>query len=251
MQDVWTEPFVATVTESDFAGRIRPSAILAAMQTAADRHLENAGVPVARLLERGLAWVLMTTRMKLERMPRLGEALTLETWNSGASGVLWTRDYRLFGTDDLEVMRASTAWTLVDIHKRRILRPSAFPFPLPVSSRPSLSGPPEKVSTPDKGIEWSEPKTYTVPYSAVDCYGHMNNARYADLCTDLMNPEQLRNFELVAFRITYNQEAALGDNIQLRCGQQGSEWFVFGETETGRKTFEAAWSLKPKTKLFK
>lgn len=250
MQDVWTEPFTATVPESDFAGRIRPSAILAAMQNAADRHLEDAGVPVARLLERGLAWVLMTTHVKLERTLQLGEVLTLETWNSGASGVLWTRDYQLFGTDGLEVMRASTAWTLVDIHKRRILRPSALPFPLPVSNRSSLSGSPEKASVPDNGIEWSEPTTYTVPYSVVDCYGHMNNAIYADLCTDLMTPEQLQNFDLATLHITYNQEAAMGDKIQLRCGQQGHEWFVFGETETGRKRFEAALSLRPKTKLF-
>lgn len=250
MQDVWTETFVATVTESDFAGRIRPSAILAAMQNAADRHLEDAGVPVARLLEQGLAWVLMTTRIQLETTPKLGDPLKLETWSIGAAGVLWTRDYRLLGTDGVEVMRASTAWTLVDIVKRRILRPSAFPFPLPVSSRSSLSGPPEKVSTPDHGIEWSEPVAYAVPYSAVDCYGHMNNARYADLCTDLMAPEQLRDFDLASLRITYSQEAAMGDRIQLRCGQRGDEWFVFGESEKGRKMFEAVSKLKPKTKLF-
>lgn len=230
-------------------GCIRPSAILAAMQNAADRHLEDAGVPVARLLERGLAWVLMTTQMRLAKMPKLGEPLTLETWSIGSSGVLWTRDYRIFGADGTEAIRSATAWTLVDIRKRRILRPSAFPFPLPVSSRPSLSGPPEKVLIPPNGIEWSEPTTYTVPYSAVDCYGHMNNARYADPCIDLMTPEQLRSFNLESLRITYSQEAAMGDRIQLRCGQQGNDWFVFGENEKGRKTFEAVSSLKPKTPL--
>ncbi|MEJ8307217.1 acyl-[acyl-carrier-protein] thioesterase [Saccharibacillus sacchari] len=246
MQDVWTESFVATVTESDFAGRVRPSAILAAMQNAADRHLEDAGVPVTRLLERGLAWVLMTAQIQLETTPRQGESLKLETWNAGASGVLWTRDYRLLRADGVEAMRASTAWTLVDIARRRILRPSAFPFPLPVSSRASLSGSPEKVSIPDTGIEWSEPVAYTVPYSAVDCYGHMNNARYADLCTDLMTPEQLRHFDLASLRITYSQEAAMGERIQLRCGQQGSQWFVFGQTEKGRKMFEAISTLRAK-----
>lgn len=251
MQDVWTESFLATVAESDFAGRIRPSAILAAMQNAADRHLEDAGVPVARLLEQDLAWVLMTTQIQMEHTPMLGEPLQLETWNIGASGVLWTRDYRLLGADGLEVMQASTAWTLVDIAKRRILRPSAFPFPLPVSSRLARSGPLEKVAIPADGIAWSEPVVYTVPYSAVDCYGHMNNARYADLCTDLMTLEQLQNYDLSSFRITYSQEAVLGDRIQLRCGQRGDEWFVFGETEQGRKMFEVVLWLKPTTKLFK
>ncbi|GGO06309.1 acyl-[acyl-carrier-protein] thioesterase [Saccharibacillus kuerlensis] len=243
MQDVWREPFCVSVTESDFSGRVRLSALLGAMQNAADRHLEDAGVTVGRMLEEGMAWILMTTHLELAEVPRLGEPLTLETWNCGASGVLWTREYQLLNEAGRELVKASTAWTLVDIAKRRILRPTAFPFPLPVSGRPALNGPPDKVKLPDEDGGWAEAGAYTVPYSAVDCYGHMNNARYADLCTDLLTPEELRTGEICSLHITYSREAALGDRIVLRRGGQGEQVWISGESEEGRRTFEAVLTL--------
>lgn len=243
MQDVWTEPWSPSVTDSDFARQIRPSALLGVMQGAADRHLEDAGVTVARMLEAGLAWILMTTRLEFHAVPELGERFVLETWNCGASGVMWTRDYRLLGEDGSERVTASTAWTLVDLAKRRILRPSAFPFPLPVSSRPASNGVPEKVILPGKESDWQEAESYRVPYSAVDCYGHMNNARYADLCLDLLTPQELQEQELRSLHLTYSREAALGDAIALwRCASDG-KIFVSGESENGRRTFEASLSL--------
>ncbi|NGZ78162.1 acyl-[acyl-carrier-protein] thioesterase [Saccharibacillus alkalitolerans] len=246
MQEVWTESFAASVTESDFAGRVRLSALLGAMQNAADRHLEHAGVSVGRMLEEGMAWVLMTTRLEFSKIPRLGDPLSLETWNCGAAGVLWTRDYRILDASGEQLAQASTAWTLVDIAKRRILRPTAFPFPLPVSGRPSLAGPPEKVALPGEGAGWSEAQTYTVPYSAVDCYGHMNNARYADLCTDLLTPDELKTRDIRSFRITYSREAALGDGIALRRGaDEEGRVLVSGESDGGRRTFEAVLELRP------
>lgn len=249
MRDVWTEPFTGSVTESDFDGRIRLSALLGAMQNAADRHLEDAGISVGRMLEKGMAWILMTTRVNLASVPKLGDPLTLETWNCGASGVLWVRDYRLLGKDGAELAQASTAWTLVDISKRRILRPSAFPFPLSISSRPSTStaGAPDKVVL--SGIEeaaWSESVPYTVPYSAVDCYGHLNNARYADLCTDLLTIDELRERDIRSMHITYSREAALGDRISLRRAVRGNEVLISGDAENGRRTFEAIVGLVPK-----
>ncbi|OWA37830.1 hypothetical protein B9G55_07280 [Saccharibacillus sp. O16] len=244
MQDVWIESWHPSVTESDFAGRVRPSALLGVMQNAADHHLEDAGVTVARMLEAGMAWILMTTRLELRSLPRLGEQLILETWNCGASGVLWTRDYRLLGADGEELAAASTAWTLVDLSKRRIMRPSAFPFPLPVSSRAAGAVAADKVSLPGEEAAWSEAGSYTVPYSVVDCYGHMNNARYADLCMDLLTAEELEHQQLRAIHLTYSREAARGETIALRCGRIESTVFISGESESGRRTFEAALEME-------
>lgn len=248
MRDVWTEPLAASVTESDFAGRIRLSALLGVMQNAADRHLEDAGVSVGRMLEHGMAWILMTTRLDLLAVPKLGDVLTLETWNCGASGVLWVRDYRLLNGTGEEIARASTAWTLVDLGKRRILRPSAYPFPLEVSSRPSLAGAPGKVKLPgSEEASWSEDVPYTVPYSAVDCYGHLNNARYADLCADLLTPDELRERDIRSIHIAYSREAALGDRLSLRRADRGDEVFVSGRSAGGQRTFDAILGLADRT----
>ncbi|MDO3411702.1 thioesterase [Saccharibacillus sp. CPCC 101409] len=239
MRELWTESPAFSVTESDYAGRIRPSALLGAMQNAADRHLEEAGISVGRMLEHGLAWILMTTKLDLNGLPKLGIPIELETWNCGASGVQWTRDYRILGADGAELARASTAWTLVDMARRRILRPSAVPFPLPTSGRPSLAGAPDKAVLPGEDAAWTEAGSYTVPYSAVDCYGHMNNARYADLCMDLLTPEELRTLDLCSLHITYSREAAMGDRLALRRCRLGNELAIGAAGENGRSTFEA------------
>jgi len=244
MEDIWKESFSVSVTDSDFAGRMRLSALLGVMQNAADRHLEHAGIYVGRMLEEGMAWVLMTIRLELSSVPRLGDSLLLETWNSGAEGAVWIRDYRLVDADGFEIGLASTAWTLVDIAKRRILRPSAFPFPLSVSTRASLAGAPQKAVLPRREeADWSEGGIYQVPYSAVDCYGHLNNARYADLCADLLTADEHRECDIRSLTITYSREAALGDRIVLRRTVGGPEVFFAGETQTGRRTFEAVLGL--------
>lgn len=91
---------------------------------------------------------------------------------------------------------------LVDLNKRRILRASACPYELPVHPDDCVGGMPSKVEVP---AELKQEHAYdkTVRLSSIDMNGHLNNARFGDICLDAMQPEELeRGCPASASRIT-------------------------------------------------
>ena len=69
-----------------------------------------------------------------------------------------------------------------------------------------------------------------MPFSYTDMNGHMNNTRYFDLMEDTLPPE-LHSKRLTRIGIEYRAEARLGDEFKLRWGNEGTDWFLSGETD--------------------
>ncbi|WP_159081923.1 acyl-[acyl-carrier-protein] thioesterase [Paenibacillus sp. CAA11] len=245
--EIWKEDSTVSSRDADYRGQYRLSAILEAMQKAADSHIEAAGVEITDMLNQGMAWMLMSVDLDIRQVPLLHEAVEISTWNRGAQGVQWRRDFNLSydgihkGGQVWAVAR--TLWTLVDLRKRRILRPSAFPYELPVHQPVTAEELPEnlleKLAIPESfalqlAHEW------TVRYSGIDANGHLNNAKYADLCLDAMLREELDCITLRGFRITYFQEAAWGDQIRIfRTEKRDGQVFFRGENAEEKRLFEA------------
>ncbi|MNI61074.1 Acyl-ACP thioesterase [compost metagenome] len=126
----------------------------------------------------------------------------------------------------------------MDIDKRKILRPSALPIAVEPYLEDSVGSLPDKVLIPSD-LTLEEIYRYQVRYSGLDNNGHLNNARYVDLCCDALTLEEWQNLTLTGFQITYAQEAKYGDKINvLRSLRTENMIFVCGEGED-RVFFEA------------
>ncbi|MGF9695716.1 acyl-[acyl-carrier-protein] thioesterase [Paenibacillus sp. MABNR03] len=198
-------------SEADYKSLYRPSALLEHMQLAADRDLASMGITVSEMLDQGMGWMLITTDLTILRQARLEEDVSLQTWHKGNKGVMWLRDYVLTDAKGNPIAEARTSWALVDLEKRKILRPSALP--LEVKSHPDLSlgAPPEKVAFPPT-LETKEEYRLMVRYSSTDSNGHMNNARYADVCCDALSSEELNN-RLTRMQISYHREMRMQEEL--------------------------------------
>jgi len=64
-------------------------------------------------------------------------------------------------------------------------------------------------------ITMEEAYRYQVRHSGLDSNGHLNNARYGDLCCDALTLAEWDNAEFTRFRITYLQEAKFGDELTI------------------------------------
>jgi medium-chain acyl-[acyl-carrier-protein] hydrolase len=73
---------------------------------------------------------------------------------------------------------------------------------------------PSKVEIPEE-LPMQEVYRYQVRYSGLDNNGHLNNARYGDLCCDVLSLEEWDGRKLQHFRITYLQEAIIGQEITI------------------------------------
>lgn len=211
---VWIEPFSVHASDTDYRSKGKLSYVLDIMQHAADFAVGSLGITVEEILAAGMGWMMITLDLEFKRIPRSNDQLSIHTWSKGTKGALWQRDFRIFDGDNIEIATARSIWALVDIEKRKILRPSALPVEVKHYNGDSVGDMPVKVKIPSD-ISMEEAYRYQVRYSGLDTNGHLNNARYGDLCSDVLSLSEWDNTELKRFRITYIQEAKFGDEITI------------------------------------
>ncbi|WP_052087844.1 acyl-ACP thioesterase domain-containing protein [Paenibacillus wynnii] len=146
-------------------------------------------------------------------------------------------NYRISDDKGEEVVTARSVWALVDIDKRKILRPTALPIQVEPYSGDSVGDIPNKVTIPTN-VPMEEVFQYPVKYSGLDNNGHLNNARYGDICCDVLSISEWEFAELQHFRITYLQEAKYGDEISILRSPVTSEGvFIRGQSDENEKVF--------------
>lgn len=226
-------------SESDYKSMYRPSALLEHMQLAADGDLTSMGITLSEMLDKGLGWMLLTADLTVLRPARLDEEVSLVTWHKGSKGVMWLRDFVLSDIQGNPIAEARTSWALVDLQKRKILRPSAMPIEVKPHPERSLGDVPAKVVIPEEQPIW-EADRFTVRYSSIDSNGHMNNARYADLCCDNLTAEELAA-GIRGLQMTYHREVHMFEQVIVERTDvaDGSIWFRGSATDEQGTIFEA------------
>ncbi|MEN1984778.1 acyl-[acyl-carrier-protein] thioesterase [Paenibacillus hubeiensis] len=210
-ESLYTRAYRIGSADSDYMSLYRPSALLEHMQLAADGDLSSMGITVSEMLAQGLGWMLLTTDLTILRPARLEEEVSLQTWHKGNKGVMWLRDFVLSDNQENVIAEARTTWALVDMQKRKLLRPTALPFEVRSHPARSLGDIPAKVSLPDSLQTW-EADRFEVRYSSTDSNGHMNNARYADLCCDTLTTEELET-GIRRLQISYHREVRMHEQV--------------------------------------
>ncbi|GAE09490.1 acyl-ACP thioesterase [Paenibacillus sp. JCM 10914] len=206
--------------------------------------MEALGISRDEMIHQGMGWMLITLGLDMKRIPRDMETMDVETWSKGAKGALWHRDYRITNSDGELLGEARSVWALVDIQKRKILRPSMFPYEVPVVHE-AVGEALHKTVLPE-GVQLTEAYSHLVRYSGIDPNGHLNNARYADLCFDALDEAELQEGRVKGFRITYHHEARLRDNMVIkRSVSENNTVYILGTSPEGTNFFEAAIVREP------
>ncbi|MFU1796797.1 acyl-[acyl-carrier-protein] thioesterase [Paenibacillus azoreducens] len=239
MDNKWRETYLIHSNDIDYKSEARLSVLLALMQRTADAHLEHIGASRDQMIEAGMGWMLITMDLRFERTPQALENITIDTWNMGPKGALWQRDFRITDQTGGVVAEACSIWALVDINKRKVLRPSAFPFEVPITAEDSAGETPQKVKIPED-VTMHKAYNSVVRYSGIDANGHLNNSRYADLCMDSLNKEEIGKLRIQSFKITYQHEALAGDEIEIYRSEIVDGMIYFkGQASDGNHYFEA------------
>lgn len=212
--------FDITVSNCDADGHLKPSALLTLMQELAELNATGLGYGRAHLIEQGICWVLYRLRYAFAQLPALGDELRADTWPSGLKGPFFERAFRFEDASGALIGEAITTWVLLDIEKRRVLRPSVLKMPAPINTELACS-----LALPGalalEGLEAVE--TRPVRYTELDMNGHMNNARYADWALDLLRAlGEARPVR--AMQINYIAEGRPHDRVALsaRLGDEGA-----------------------------
>jgi len=216
-----TTSFSPASQDVDPNKRLRLTAFLQKTQEAAEIHAALYGCGYPDLIAQNIVWVLSRVRVEMVRMPEWGEPVRLETWHKRVERIFALRDFMLYDTHNEPIVRATSAWLLMDIHTRRMLRveyvlPHLGQVNIP---RDAICALPDKLNTPKEGA-LQLLHSHQAVYSDIDLINHVTNTKYVEWALDQMSLKQIET--MTAFQINFNLEARYGDQVDL-WGYSGHE----------------------------
>ncbi|MGX8699118.1 MAG: acyl-[acyl-carrier-protein] thioesterase [bacterium] len=186
----------------------------------AGEHAALLGIGIEELLERGLYWLTVRTRVRFHRRPRLLEPVTAATFPEKPGGIRANRSYTLRAGEEL-LIEGKTEWAISETATGRLVRPAeVFPPELqyldPVLQEPYMRVNGDFAAAP-------EVSRHTVRATEIDMGQHMNNVAYLYALADCFptaewNALALREVE-VAFRAPVFEGEALSWRRRDEVGQ--------------------------------
>ena len=204
------------------------------MQEAAYLHAEHLGLGHAFLAERGFAWVLARQRIAIDSWPRWGDAVHVRTWPSGRDRLFFHRDFELTDGAGRRVLRASNAWSLIDLETRALAHPDIYlSADLPVGGRVFDA----KLGRV-KGCDCADGISMPVTYGDLDLNGHVNNVRYIEWILNSLLPEFHEAHTLMELEVNFLGEARQGRPVFVCSAEREPLYFAHaiktGDTELVR-----------------
>jgi acyl-ACP thioesterase len=215
-----TASFPVHSYEVDAFGALEVPAISGYLQEIAGWHAAELGVGLDVLRARGLTWVLARQRLELLAPVFLGDTLAVETWPSGIERLAAVREFVARRGDGAEAVRATTHWFVLDLARRRPVRPDEvldprFPRTRLASVAPLAHG---KLPTLE---HWELQKRFHVRYGDIDGNLHVTNASYVTWAIEAMPVDLWRASRLASVEVHFLAEGRHGSAILSRAARTG------------------------------
>ena len=211
MEPLYSQNFEINDHFVDCFGRMTPASILMLIQEVAGKHCVALSVDYETLARRGMFWAVTRHRVQIERLPRLGETIRVETWPMPTTKVAYPRSVVAYDAAGNECFRAISLWVLMNLDTRSMI--------LPGKSGISVIGSLRGLELPSPGslalMDHTQTRQRQVCFTDLDRNGHMNNTRYLDWVSDLLPSIFHQSHEVKEFTICYHAEAREGQVLDL------------------------------------
>lgn len=168
-------------------------------------------------------WIVSKMRVKVYRNVKMEEEVTIRTWVTKGTHVVYPRQFEVYNQEGNLVIEATSNWTLLDLIKRRIAMPKrvglSFPEDIPEKGNVNI----ETNFDDEDGFIFVEKRQ--VRYGDIDVNKHLNNARYIEWMCDVLGFEKFNDSFISDISVQFKKETAPGDFLLIEKK----------ETETGFK----------------
>ena len=223
----------------DLNKRLRLTSFLQKTQEIAEAHADLYGCGYHHLIENNIVWVLSRMRIEINRMPEWNEPVRLDTWHKRVERIFALRDFILYDSNETPIVKATSAWLLMDIHSRRMLRvehvlPRLSQVNIP---RDAIRAVPEKLTAPEA---LTLHHTHTVRFSDLDLNNHVNNVKYVEWALDCLPWETWTRQTVSLLQINFNHEARYNDSVSLHYAAPDAQTHYVEGQRNGQNLFQAA-----------
>jgi acyl-ACP thioesterase len=209
---VWQDEYKIHSYEVDTKGQATIPFLCQFMQESAWHHAEHLGVGYAALREKNSAWVLSRQWVAIDTFPRWGDTIQIHTWPTGRERLFWYRDFKILDGQANPIGRATTAWLVIDLTRRRPQRSDIIDLNLPGDAERMFPRRPGKITSPNHGKVGHSTR---VGFRDLDVNQHVNNIRYIDWILDAFDLGFHEAHSLQELEINYMAEAAYGDEVSV------------------------------------
>ena len=207
----------------DGSRSMTPAALLSALQEMAISHSDSLGFSVQYNLTHHCFWSVVNWHLKLYRMPKYNETITLQTWSDKFARFQANRSFFLFDENGNKLLDGISRWIFMDSEKRK---PANVPADMVEKYH---SG---QVSAIE-GEKFFMPKTpagrlictrdFVVTRRDTDTNGHANNVKYLEWVMDDIPDAIYEDMTLKDIRIVYRKECLRGDTVTIKTYLQDTE----------------------------
>jgi len=189
---------------------------------------ESLKVGMEYLKQNKIAWVLSYWHIVIERMPKLGEKISVSTWPYELSGFMAHRNFVMKDSLEEVTAYANSLWSFVDVEKGKIKRIDDLQKEL---YKTKEAYPMDKINRKiDIPIELEKKKQFEVEKFFIDSNGHVNNEKYIQFALNYLVEEDI----IREIRVEYKKQAKLGDVICPFYGEYDNKKLVVLKDENSK-----------------
>ncbi|KRL63097.1 acyl-[acyl-carrier-protein] thioesterase [Lactobacillus psittaci] len=213
----YQEKYQIQYADCDETGTIKLQNLVDAFMHVSNRQLEHTKASSKAMNSANLGWVVTQYQMDIQRLPQVGEVVTLVTKPTGYNRFFEYRDFYL-RFNGQELVKIQSQWVILDLEKRKIVPPdselmASFESPL-LAHNPRLP----RIKVRDS---YDKKRSYHVRYDDLDLNHHMTNSHYFSWMLDMLEREYLNQHELTKVDIKFSHEVLYGQDVRSECELDG------------------------------
>ncbi|MCX7027856.1 MAG: thioesterase [Spirochaetes bacterium] len=234
-------------SDCGFGGPFRPLSLANFFQEAAGDHASVLGIGMADMFASGRTWMLSRVDIEVERLPHTGDEVIVRTWPAGTSRLFAHRYICLLSSTGQLMAGALYEYLIIDMGKRRPLRPERILDPGMVGELP----PPYSDLSPGlqdkKGFSDEELQALRLSFGFIasprhiDYNGHVNNGHIIDWLCDAVPLQERGSGAIKRLKVDFVAEVRLGEKIDVLSGkcEGGSRTALLRGKEIAARAFIA------------
>jgi len=233
INDVYTKNWRVEFNDCYSNGRVSYVTLSRYLQDTAGYHAEEGGFGMAEMVANNQSWVLTRFAMEIDKLPKLGDVVTVKSWISFVKGAFSNREYEVY-LNDKQVARATSSWTVINFVKRQVehlkIDTSEFKF----KDEMAVENSAHRIHL-DK--EFEEVFSLKVRFSALDMVQHVSNLKYLDWTFDNVDHQKVLKSKLKKITVNYIKELNLDDEVQIFSNTEGNTQIIKMNKNSGKTCF--------------
>ena len=208
--------YPVNIFNTDLTGRLSPGALFNFFEDLAGRHAAELGWGRDDLMASGgYFWALSRMIVKINRLPKAWDEVTLRTWPRGTEAIFALRDLEMYDDAGEKIAGASSSWVIVDYNTRKAQRPDK------ALSILNHQFPGDRATETNAGKVPALPPgehcltRLKVKLDDIDVNLHVNNARYVHWAANCYDYEYISLHTPDTIEVNYLLEGHQGEMINI------------------------------------